>query len=150
MNESNSIETTDRTNLTEQTKFGLDEISKIENYFYEEINQRKSCSKKLSKYAAAFDYIDKVLIVLSATSGVVSIIRFTHVVGAPVGIAGASFTLIFPLTTGIIKKNTEQNKEKKKKEKHDNIFMLAKSKLNNIETLVSQALIYMKISHEKF
>ena len=37
MNESNSIETTDRTNLTEQTKFGLDEISKIENYFYEEI-----------------------------------------------------------------------------------------------------------------
>ena len=65
MNESNSIETTDRTNLTEQTKFGLDEISKIENYFYEEINQRKSCSKKLSKYAAAFYYIDKVLIVLS-------------------------------------------------------------------------------------
>ena len=90
------------------------------------------------------------MIVLSATSGVVSIIRFTHVVGAPVGIAGASFTLIFPLTTGIIKKNTEQNKKKKKKEKHDNIFMLAKSKLNSIETLVSQALIYMKISHEKF
>ena len=46
MNESNSIETIDRTNLTEQTKFRLDEISKIENYFHEEINQRKSCSKK--------------------------------------------------------------------------------------------------------
>ena len=48
MNESNSIETIDKTNLTNQTKFRLDEISKIENYFIEEINQRKSCSKKLN------------------------------------------------------------------------------------------------------
>ena len=104
MNENNSIETIDRTNLTEQTKFRLDEISKIENYFHEEINQRKSCSKKLSKYVAAFDYIDKILIALSATSGGVSIISFTSVVGASVGIASASFILIFSLTTGIVKK----------------------------------------------
>ena len=53
----------DRTNLTDQTKFRLNEISKIEHYFYEEINQRKSCIKKLIKCLAAFDYIDKVLIV---------------------------------------------------------------------------------------
>ena len=53
MNESNSIEAIGKTNLTNQTKFRLDEISKIENYFIEEINQRKSCSKKLSKYVAA-------------------------------------------------------------------------------------------------
>ena len=59
---------------------------------------------KLSKYVAAFDYIDKILIVLSATSGGVSIISFTSIVGAPVGIASASFTLIFSLTTGTIKK----------------------------------------------
>ena len=38
MNESSFIETIDRTNLTEQTKFQLDEISKIENYFHKEIN----------------------------------------------------------------------------------------------------------------
>ena len=69
-----------------------------------EINQRKSCSKKLSKYVAAFDYIDKILIVLSATSGGVSIISFTSIIGAPVGIASAKFTLIFSLTTGITKK----------------------------------------------
>ena len=66
MNECNSIETIDKRNLTNQTKFRLDEISKIENYFIEEINQRKSCSKKLNKYVAAFDYIDKILIVLGA------------------------------------------------------------------------------------
>ena len=148
MNKSNSIKAIDRTNLTEQTKFRLYEISKIENYFHEEINQRKSCSKKLSKYVAAFDYIDKILIVLSATTGGVSICSFTSVVGAPVGIASASFTLIFSLTTAIVKKllNTTRNK----KEKHDKIFLLAKSKLNNIETLISQALIGMKISHEEY
>ena len=66
MNKSNSIGAIDKTDLSEQTKFRLDEISKIENYFIEEINQRKSCSKKLNKYVAAFDYINKILIVLSA------------------------------------------------------------------------------------
>ena len=91
----NSLETIDKTLLSEQTKFRLGEIIGIENYFYQEINQRKSCSKKLNKYVTAFDYIDKVLIVLSATSGGVSIILFTSVAGAPVGIASASFTLIF-------------------------------------------------------
>ena len=87
MNESNSIEAIDRTNLTEQTKFWLYKISKIENYFYQEINQRKSCSKRLSKYVDVFDYIDKILIALSATTGGVSICLFTSVVGTPVGIA---------------------------------------------------------------
>ena len=92
MDECNSSEI-DKTNLTELTKIRLDKITDIENYFQEEINQRKSCSKKLSKYAAAFDYLDKVLIVLSATTGGVSIYSFTSVVGASVGIASARFTL---------------------------------------------------------
>ena len=68
MNECNYLEI-DKTKLTEQTKIRLDKISEIENYFHQEINQRKLCSKKISKYVAAFDYIDKILIVLSATSG---------------------------------------------------------------------------------
>ena len=84
MNESNSIEAIDKTNLSEQTKFQLDEISKIENYFYQEINQRKSCSRKLNKYVAVFDYIDQALIVLIARSSGVSINSFTTIVGAPV------------------------------------------------------------------
>ena len=104
MNESNSIEAIDKTILSEQTKFRLSEIIGIENYFYQEINQRKSCSKKLSKYVAAFDYIDRILIVLSARSGGVCIISSASAVGGPIGIAGASFTLIFSLATGIVKK----------------------------------------------
>ena len=67
-------------------------MSKIENYFIEEINQRKSCSKKLSKYVDLFDYIDQALIVLSVTSGGVSMILFKSIIGAPVGIASAGLT----------------------------------------------------------
>ena len=104
MNESNYIEAFDRTNLTDLTKFRLNEISKIENYFNQEIKERKLNSNKLSKYVAAFDYIDRISIVLSAKSGGVSIIFFTTVIGAPVGTASAIFALIFSLTTGIIKK----------------------------------------------
>ena len=115
MNKSNSIKAIDKTDLSEQTKFRLDEINKIENYFIEEINQRKSCSRKLNKYVAVFDYIDQALIVLSATSSGVSIISFTSIIGAPVGIASASFTLIFSLTTGIVKKLLNITRKKKRK-----------------------------------
>ena len=82
----NSLETIDKTILSEQTKFWLSEIIGIENYFYQKINQRKLCSKKLNKYVTTFDNIDKILIALSATSSGVSIISFTSIIGAPVGI----------------------------------------------------------------
>ena len=123
MNESNFIKTINRTNLTEQTKFRfrLDETSKIENYFHEDINQRKSCSKKLSKYVAVFDYIDNILIVLSATTGGVSICSFTSIVGAPVGIASGIFTLIFSLTTEITKTLLSTTRKKKMKMMKDNL-----------------------------
>ena len=133
----------DKTKLSDQTKFRLYEIKKIENYFINEINERKSCSKKLSKYVTTFDYIDKILIVLSATTGGVPIFSFTSVIGAPVGIASASFTLAFSLTTGTIKKLLSTTRKKKKK--HDQILMLAKRKFNSIETLISQVLSDMEI-----
>ena len=90
--------------------------------------------------------MDKILVVLSATTGGVSIISFTSIIGAPVGIANASFTLLFFLTTGIIKKLLNITR----KEKHDKILTSAKSKLNSIDTLLSQALIDMDISNEEF
>ena len=147
MDKCNSLET-DKTNLTEQTKIRLNKIIEIGNYFHQEINQRKICSKKLSTYVAAFDFIDKILIVLGATSGGVSIISFTSVVEAPVAIASASITLIFSLLLGIIKQLLSITRSKNKK--HDKILMLARSKLNSIETVVSQALRDMEISHEEF
>ena len=139
---------TDKTKLSDQTKFRLYEIKKIENCFINEINQRKSYSKKLSKYVTAFDYIDKILIILSAATGGVSIFSFTSVIGGPVGIASASLTLIFSIITEIVKKVLSTTRNKKKK--HDQILMLAKSKFNSTETLISQVLNDMDTSHEEF
>ena len=107
----------DKTKLSDQTKFRLYEIKKMENFFIKEINETKSCSKKLNKYATIFDYTDKILIILSAGTGVVLIISFTSTIGVPAGIASASFTLIFSIITGIIKKLLNITRSKKKK--HD-------------------------------
>ena len=73
-------------------------------------------SKKLCKYIAAFDYIDKALIVLSATSGGINIISFTSVIRILAGIASASFTLVFSLATGIIKKLLKVTRKERKKQ----------------------------------
>ena len=111
--------------------------------FYQQINLRKLCIKKLSKYVTVLHRLrqDKILIVLSATTGGVSIVSFSF------RIASASFTLIFSLAKWIIKTLLITRKKKKK---HDKILMLAKSKLISIDTLVSQALIDMEISHKEF
>ena len=101
-------------------------------------------SKRLSKYIASFDYFDKSLIVLSVTTGSISIASFATVIGAPVGIVSASFSFVFSISTGIIK--TRRNKKKK----HNKIVMLARSKLNSIESKISEALINNEISHEDF
>ena len=138
----------DQTKLTDQTKFRLYEIKKFENCFINDINQQKVYSKKLGRYVTIFDYIDKLLIVLSATSGGVSIISFTSITVVPAGIASASFALIFSITAGIIKKLLSTTIKKKKK--HDQILMLAKSKYNSIEALISQALNDINISHKEF
>ena len=118
MNELNSVETCSNLNefpLSDQTKFRLNEINKIKDYFNSKIQERKTTSKKLSKYIAGFDYADKTLNILSATKGGVSIISFTSVIGILTGLASASFTLIFSLTRGIIKKLLKIIRKKKKK-----------------------------------
>ena len=122
MNELNSTEIP----LSDQTKFTINELHKIKDYLNSEIQERKILSKKLSKYIAAFDSIETTLIVLSATSGGISIIFFTSVIRIPAGIASASFTFMFSLTTRIMNKLlTVTRKNKKKRCK---IAMLAKSK----------------------
>ena len=114
--------------LSDQTEFRLNKINKIKDYFNSDIQERMTMSKKLSKYIATFDSIDNTLIAFSATSGGISTISFTEVIGIPAGIASASFALVFTLTTGIIKKLSKATRKKKKK--HNKIIILAKSKIN--------------------
>ena len=105
-------------------------------------------SKKLSKYISFFDYFDKSLNVLSVTSGSVAIASFATVIGIPIGIASASLSLAFSLCTGLVKKLFKTTRNNKKK--HNKIVMLARSKLNSIESKISEALINNQISHQDF
>ena len=131
-----------------EQQFRLNKINEIKDYFIAEIRERELMSKNLSKYIASFEYFDKSLIVLSVATGSISIASFATAIGAPVGIMSASCSLAFSITTGFVKKFLKTIRNKKKK--HNKIVMLARSKLNSIESKISEALINNEISHEDF
>ena len=84
--EYNSIKTPNiYPNLNDQQQFRLNKINEIKDYFVVAIKEGELMSKRL----ASFDYFDKSLIILSLTSGSISIASFANVIGAPVGIASA-------------------------------------------------------------
>ena len=125
------------TDLNNQ-QFRLNKISEIEDYFITEIKERELMSKNLSRYISFFDYFDKSLVVLSVTSGSVSIASFATVIGITIGLTGASLSLAFSLCTGLVKKLLKATRNKKKK--HNKIGILSRSKLNSIERKISDAL----------
>ena len=137
----------DTPNLNNQ-QFSLNKISQIEECFIAEIKERDLMIKRFSKYISSLDYCDKSLIVLSVTSGGVSIASFATAIGASIGIISASFSLSFSLCTGLVKKLLKATRNKKKK--HNKTVMLARSKLNSIVGEISEALINNQISHEDF
>ena len=77
-------------NLNDQQQFRLNKINEIKDYFVAEIKDRKLMSKRANKYIGSFDYFDKSLIVLSVTTGSISIASFATTIIAPVGIVSAS------------------------------------------------------------
>ena len=103
-------------NLSDDKQFRLNKINEIRDYFVAEIKKRESMSKRLSKYIAFFGYFDKSLIVLSVTTDSISIASFATVIGAPVGIASASYSLAFSISTGLIKKLVKTTRSKNKKQ----------------------------------
>ena len=133
--------------LNDQQQFRLNKINKMKDYFVAQIKERELMIKWLKKYIASFDYFDKSLIVLSVTTGSISIASFATVIGAPVGMMSASCSLAFSITTGFVKMFLKTTRNKKK---HNKIVMLARSKLNSIESKISEALINNEISHEDF
>ena len=90
--------------LSNQQQFMLNQINEIKDYFVAEIKERESMSKRLSKYIASFDNFHKSLIVLSVTTGSISVASFATIIGAPVGMASASFSLALLISTGVVKK----------------------------------------------
>ena len=126
-------------NLSNDQQFRLNKINEIKDYFIAKIKERKLMSKRLSKYIASFDCFDKSLIVLSVANGSISIASFATVIGALVRMMSASCSLAFSIATG-----------KHNKKKHNKTVMLARSKLNSIESKISETLINNEISHEDF
>ena len=121
-------------NLHDQQQFRLNKIHEIKDYFVAEIKEKELMSKRLSKYIV--------------TTGSISIASFETVIEAPVGITSASVSLAFSISTGIVKKLWKTTRNKKKN--HNEIVMLANSKLNSIESKISEALINNEISHGDF
>ena len=101
-------------NISNDQQFRLNKINEIKDYFIAEIKERELMSKRLSKYIASFDYFDKSLFVLSLTTGSISIASIATVIGAPVGMMSAVCSLIFSITTGIVKKLLKTTRNKKK------------------------------------
>ena len=86
--------------------------------------------------------------VLSVATRTISVSSFATVIGTLVGIASASFNLSFSIFTEVVKKLLKSTRNKKKK--RNKIVMLARSKLNSIESKISEALINNEISNESF
>ena len=138
-----------RVNPSNDQQFRLNKINEIKDYFIAEIKERELMSKRLSRYVASFDYfVDRSLIVLSVATSSISIASFATVIGAPVGIISASCSLAFSITTGFVKELLKTTRKKKKKP--NKIVMLARSKLNSIESKISEIFINNEISHEDF
>ena len=121
-------------------------MNEIEDYFLADVKKRELMSKRLSKYIASFDYYEKSLIVLSITTGGISNASFATVFGAPTGMVSACFSLAFSISTGIVKNLLKTIRNKKKK--HNKTVMLATSKLNSIESKISEALINNETSQK--
>ena len=135
-------------NTSNDQQFRLNKIDEIKDYFIAEIKERELMSKNLSKYIASFEYFNKSLIFISVATDSISTASFAPVIGAPVEIISASCSLVFSITTGFVKKLLKTTRNKK--EKHNKIVMLARSKLNSIESKISEALINNEITYEDF
>ena len=129
-------------------EFRLKNIDETRNYFLEEVKKNEVMSKKHQDVCTTLNYIEQFLILASTITGCISISASAYLIGIPIGMTSSAVGFkICALTAGIKKCKSII---KKKKKKHDKIKVLAKSKLNSLEVLISKALIDSVISHDEF
>ena len=128
--------------------FRLKNINKKRIYFIKEIDQNELMSKKHNKVCRVLNYIEHLLILISTVTECVPISAFASLVGIPIGITSS----VVGLKICVITAGTKKYKSiiKRKRKKHDKIVLLAKSKLNSIDTLISKTIIDSVISHDEF
>ena len=98
-------------------------------------------SKPHKKICTTLNYIEHFLILASAITGCVFISAFASLIGIPIGITGSATELKICAITARIKTYLSKNLKKRRRKKHDKIVLLAKSKLNRIEVVISKSLI---------
>ena len=135
-------------NISNEQQFRLNKINEIKDYVLAEIRERELISKSISTYIASLNYFDISFNVLFTLSGSISIASFATAIGSPAGIIEASSGFTFPNTSEFVNNFLKTIKNKKKK--HNKIVMLARSKLNSIESKISKALMDNEITHEDF
>ena len=122
-------------------------MDETRNYFVEEIEQNELMSYKHKKVCTPLNYIEHFLILASTITGCIFISALASLVSIPIWIISSAIGLkICAITAGI-----KQYKSiiKKKKKKHEKIVLLAETKLNSIEVLISKALINLYINHDE-
>ena len=129
-------------------EFRLKNIGETRNCLIDEINRNELISKKHKKVCTTLNYIQHSLILISTITGCIFISAFASLVGIPIAITNSAVGLTSCVLTAASK--NYKSIIKKKKKKHDKIVLLAKSKLNSMEVLISKALIDSVISHEEF
>ena len=134
--------------IWQRKTFRLRIIDETRNYLIEEIDPNELISKKHKKVCIYLNYIEHFLVLTSTITGCVSCSAFLSSAGIPIRITIFAIGLkICGITAGIKKYKSKINKKKKK---HDKTVLLAKSKLNRLEVLISKILIDAVISHDEF
>ena len=135
------------TNLEDQSNYRLSKISKLKDYFNNEIYYQQSLTNRLNKYLTVFDILNKILTVFLTVFLSTNI--FAHIKKKKLlGLIISTFSLIFSLSFGIIIKLKQEKKIKKKK--HNNLLYSAKNKLDCIEMLISNLIKDGIINHDEF
>ena len=115
-------------------EFRLKNIDETRNYFLKEIEQNELMNKKHKKVCTALNYIEHFFVLASTITGYIYIYIYI-LLSIPRGIISSAIRIkIYSITSGIKQYNSII---KKKKKKYDKIILLAKSKLNSIEVLIS-------------
>ena len=128
--------------------YRLAKISEIEAYFLDEIDAREKLAKKIKRFSTITAVLDTSLITTTAITGGISIAALASSIGLPVGISLSATSLLLSLATTITRKTISIFKSKEKK--HDDIRLLAQSKLDSISETISQAIQDEKLSPTEF
>ena len=129
-------------------EFRLKNIDETRNFFLEEIKQTEVMSRKYKKVCTILNYIEDFHILAFTITGCISISSSISLIGILIGITSFAIGLKTCAITARIKKY--KSIIKKEKKKNDKIILLAKSKLNGVDALISKVLIDSNISHNEF